>query len=145
MTNARRTISHADDWTRFLAWVADMPMPFTVAVMKGKGRSLDQNALLHKWFGEIARTREGHTLLDVKGECHKKYGVPIKMSDPQFAWVWSQTGAKLPYEKQCAYLASGVLNVSSTMTKAQLSQYMDEMSRDFTSQGVTLTQPEDRG
>jgi len=114
-----------------------------VVTIMPPGRSLDQNSLLHMWFSEVARQRDGVTLLDVKGEAHHKYGLPRKIaSDPQFAWVWSKTGALLDYEKQCKYLASGVLNVSSTMSKPDLKSYMDDFSRDYRQMGFVLTDPE---
>lgn len=142
MKPATRIIRDGEDASRFFAFLGNMNTPYTVSVAKGDKRSTNQNALLHKWFGEIALQIPGDTLIGVKGRCHRKYGLPIKMQDPQFAWVWEQTGAKLNYEKQCSYLASGVLNISSGMTKPQLSQYMDEMQRDYEDQGVILTNRE---
>ena len=105
-------------------------------------RSKEQNALLHMWFGEIARQRDGMTLLDVKGECHHKYGLVIRMSDPVFNWVWGKTGANLTYEKQCKYLASETIAVSSAMTVPELRGYMNDMSRDYRAEGFHLTDPE---
>lgn len=137
-----RTIRDGEEASRFFAFLGNMPYPYTASVVAGAKRSLDQNALLHVLFSEIAKQRDDMTLLDIKGECHRKFGLPIKLQDPQFAWVWEQTGAKLPYEKQCKYLASGVLNVSSRMTKPQLTQYIDEMVRDYREAGFTVTLPE---
>jgi len=119
-----------------------IPLPFTVTVGPAGVRTLSQNALLHKWFGEVAKQRGDVDMLDVKGECHQKWGLAIKRRCPQFAWIWAQTGAKLPHEKQCKLLASGNLNVSSSMTKPELSEYMDAMSREYRQRGFSLTDPD---
>ena len=94
-------------------------------------RTLSQNALIHVWFDEIAKHRGDVTAFDVKGELHRKFGLPIRLRNPQFAWVWHQTGAALDYEKQCKLLACGVLNVSSGMTKKELKEYADEIQREY--------------
>lgn len=119
-----------------------IPLPFTVTVGPAGARTLSQNALMHKWFGEVAKQRGDVDMLDVKGECHQKWGLAIKRRCPQFAWIWAQTGAKLPHEKQCKLLASGNLNVSSSMTKPELSEYMDAMSREYRQRGFRLTDPD---
>jgi len=108
----------------------------------GESRTGQQNRTLHMWFGEIAKQCGDRSAIDVKGECHRTWGLAIKMRDPQFAWVWEKTGAHLGYEKQCSLLASGVLNVSSSMTAKELSEYLDDMSRHYRTNGYYLTDPE---
>lgn len=108
-----------------------------VVTIRNRSRSLEQNALLHLWFGEVARQSEGETLISIKGQAHRKYAVPIKLaSDEKFAWVWKQTGALMDYERQCKFLASGVLNISSGMTKAELQSYLDAFSKDYRGGGI---------
>jgi len=108
----------------------------------GERRTAQQNRTLHMWFGEIAKQQADLDANEVKGMCHRRWGVAIKLRDPQFAWIWGHSGARLPYEKQCKLLASGVLNVSSSMSVDELSEYMDSMSRHFRSDGVMLTDPD---
>lgn len=108
----------------------------------GKSRTAQQNRTLHMWFGEIAKHQADLDAIEVKGICHRRWGLAIKLRDPQFAWIWERTGARLSYEKQCKLLASGVLNVSSSMSVDELSEYMEAMSRHFRSDGVALTDPE---
>lgn len=143
MTTTREIITE-DQAKRLSEYLVGLPVPFTVTWKEGRVRSLNQNALLHKWFREVAQHKGDVTPDEVKGQCHRKYGLAIKLEDPQFAWVWDQTGAKMPYEKQCALLASGILTVSSTMTTAELTTYMDAMQRDYMQEGVRLTIPEER-
>jgi len=109
---------------------------------KGETRTAAQNRTLHMWFGEVARHQGDVDADDVKGMCHRRWGLTIRLRDDVFAWMWKHTGANLPYEKQCKYLASGALNVSSAMNADELSEYLDSMSRHFRSEGVRLTDPE---
>lgn len=105
-------------------------------------RTSQQNRTLHMWFGEIAKQLTDLDAFDVKGICHREWGLAIKLRDPQFAWIWDRSGAHLTYEQQCKLLRSGVLNVSSSMSVDELSEYMDGMSRHFRADGVHLTDPE---
>lgn len=119
------------------------PVDAVVNIRESKeSRTAQQNRTLHMWYGEIAKHNEDLDALEVKGMCHRKWGLTIKTRCPQWAWVWERTGAKMPYEKQCKLLASGVLNVSSSMTVDELSEYLEAMGRHFRSEGVPLTDPE---
>ena len=140
---ATRTIRHPEDWVSFCAWLQDHPNPYPFRICEGAGRSLSQNALLHMWFGQIAAQRSDVSLDDVKGEMHRRFGLDIRLRNPQFEWVWNQSGAKLSYEKQCAALGSGVFGVSSGMTTKELKKYLDALHAYATEQGWRLTIPED--
>ena len=138
-----RTITTAEQAKKLADALTGLSVPYTVTVREGKVRSLDQNALLHKWFGEIAKQGD-MSASEVKGCCHHEYGLPIRLRDPQFAWLWNNSAAKLPYEKRCAVLASGQFQISSRMNTKELSEYMDAMDRTYTGLGVHFTKPEDR-
>ncbi|MEM6465601.1 MAG: hypothetical protein AAF679_03720 [Pseudomonadota bacterium] len=124
--------------------MGNQALPCTVTVKEGALRSLSANALLHRWYADVARHLGDMTAGAVKGVCHHKYGLPIRLQDDQFQWVWSRSGALLSYEKQCAALGSGTFGISSKMTTKELKSYMDEMQRDYAEQGVRLTDPEAR-
>ena len=140
-----RRVMTPEQAERLAAYVVGLSLPFTITIGSGKSRTVSQNALLHKWYGEVARHLGDRDMIHVKGECHHKYGLPIKRRCEQFAWVWKQTGEKLTYEQQCKYLASGVLNISSSMNVTELTEYMTAMKNDYAEQGVYLTDPELRG
>jgi hypothetical protein len=106
-------------------------------------RSNLQNALLHMHFGEIARQRGDCTMIDVKGEMHKRYGLAIRLRDPQFAWLWERTGARMNHEQQERFLASEAIAFSSAMSKPELKEYMDAMQLDMRAEGYVLTDPDD--
>lgn len=77
----------------------------------------------------------------VKGELHREIGLAIRLRNPGFAWVWDQTGAQMDYERQCRFLASGVLNVSSGMTTTELREYLDAIKAKAAEAGWALTEP----
>lgn len=138
----RRVIQSPDDYGRLQAFLANMPMPYTLTVSQGKGRTLSQNSLLHKWFGEIAKQRGDMSMTDIKGQAHRKFGLAIRLRDEQFAYVWRRCSLGMNYEQQCKLLASGILSVSSAMTVKELTEYMDAMAADYRAEGVFLTDPE---
>lgn len=143
MTGQTVTICGPAQRERALSIVARAPEGSRVHVTDAKEqRTTQQNRTLHMWFGEIATQQADLDATEVKGMCHRRWGLAIKLRCPQFAWVWSNSGAHLSYEQQCSLLASGVLNVSSSMTVDELSEYLDAMSRHFRSDGVYLTDPE---
>jgi len=139
----QRSVTTPEQAQALAQWLTGLRLPYTLTVREGKVRSLDQNALLHKWYGEIARQRDDTTVSDIKGQCHHEYGLPIRLRDKEFAWLWNNSAANLTYEQRCKVLASGQFQISSKMTTAELSEYMDAMSRDYSARGIQLTRPED--
>lgn len=126
---------------RLAEWVEHLPIPFTLTMREGKVRSLSQNALLHKWFGEIAK--QTHSTADqVKRECKFYQGCPILMAeDPQFVAFLSNL-SKLTTEQKIA--AMDYISVSSVMTTKQLGAMCDAVQAKYLPQGIRLTQPEEK-
>jgi hypothetical protein len=111
-----------------------------VIIRDGK-RSLDQNALLHMWMGEVAKQRDGMTLMDVKAEANYEYGIPIlRADDPAYSWFIDRLN--LPYDKMLKAIKKGLVPCTSLMTKPQLTQYLDAFGRDMRQEGYALTDPE---
>lgn len=133
-----------EEANRIAQWVEGLSLPFTLTVTEGKLRTLSQNALVHVWFDVVSKHKGDVTLKTVKGQCNHKYGLPVRLQDPQFEWVWVRSGGLLTYEQQCSFLSSETIAVTSAMTAPQLRGYLDEMQRDYAAEGITLTTPEDR-
>lgn len=131
----------AQDAGRLAEWVEGLPIPFTLTMREGKVRSLNQNALLHKWFGEIAK--QTHSTADqVKRECKFYQGCPILMAeDPQFVAFLSHLKS-LTVEQKIA--AMDYISVTSVMNTKQLSAMCDAIEAKYLPQGIRLTQPEDK-
>tara|TARA_R110000772_G_C13177610_1_gene427695 strand:+ start:65 stop:484 length:420 start_codon:yes stop_codon:yes gene_type:complete len=131
----------AQDAGRLAEWVEGLPIPFTLTMREGKVRSLNQNALLHKWFGEIAK--QTHSTADqVKRECKFYQGCPILMAeDPQFVAFLSHLKS-LTIEQKIA--AMDYISITSVMTTKQLGAMCDAVEAKYLPQGIRLTQPEDK-
>lgn len=134
-----RTATTAQEAGRIAEWVEGLTLPFTLTVREGKLRTNPQNALVHKWFGEIAK--QTHESVDqVKRECKFYQGCPILMADdPQFVSFVSNFSHRTVEEK-VAFM--DFVSVTSVMTTKQLSAMCDAVQRKYLGQGVRLTDPE---
>lgn len=142
------------------AYLLRLPKPigkgvYTITIKEGRTRTLNQNAILHKWFGEIATHFGDRTANNVKATCNVDYGVNIRCRDPVFNFIWTNSIAPLPYEKQVAFFekqyrrvegedSKPVLYMTSVLTVPELTEYMNAMQQDYLAQGVPLTIPEER-
>jgi hypothetical protein len=108
----------------------------------GKDRSLDQNALSHAWYQQLAREMPQHDALGWKCECKLLHGVPIlRAEDGEFRTFYDAAIKKsLSYEEKLA--AMRFVPVTSLMTSVQLSKYLEAMQHHFAKQGVVLEFPE---
>jgi hypothetical protein len=127
---------------RVASMITGLPLPFTITIGDGDKRTLSQNALIHKWFGQIAAHYGDMTAMEVKGECHVAYGVPIRRRDPVWSRVWERMFDGLTYEQQCFLFERGILAMTREMTVKQLTEYMDAMQAHYRAQGVSLLDPE---
>lgn len=109
----------------------------------GKARSLDQNAISHCWYEQLARELREYDELGWKCHCKLNYGVPIlRAEDEQFREFYDSTiKDTLTYEQKIQ--AMKYLPVTSLMTKPQLSKYLETMQEAFVRQGVVLEFPKE--
>lgn len=114
-----------------------------VTTKQGMGRSLDQNALSHAWYNEIA-IQTANTPENVKCECKLRFGVPIlRAEDPDFREMYDAAiRQRLTYEQKL--VAMRYLPVTSNMTKPQLSRYLEHIQMSYAEQGVIVDFPEER-
>lgn len=110
-----------------------------VSIRKGKGRSLDANAVTHVWYDQIARERGDTTAAEVKCYCKLHFGVPILRSeDDEFREQYDALiRARFTYEEKLKVME--FLPVTSRMSTDQMNRYRDEMQRYFAEHGVVLT------
>lgn len=113
-----------------------------VSVKPGIGRSLDQNALSHAWYNEIA-IQIADTPENVKCECKLRFGVPIlRAEDPDFREMYDNSILRnLTYEQKLK--AMRFIPVTSNMTKAQLSRYLEHIQQSYAQQGVVVQFPDE--
>jgi len=113
-----------------------------VKVTSGRKRSLDQNAIAAVWYEQVARELREGSALDVKCECKLTIGVPILRSeDADFREAYDGVLKGLTYEQKL--VAMRAWPVTSLMTKAQLSQYLEKMQEAYAGR-VALTFPESK-
>lgn len=110
----------------------------------GQDRSIDQNAISHLWYGQLARELREDDALGWKSFCKLNYGVPIlRAEDDEFRQFYD--GAirmSLTYEQKL--VAMKYLPVTSEMKKHQLSKYLEAMQVAFLQRGVRLEFPEQK-
>lgn len=107
----------------------------------GKARSLDQNAISHAWYEQIARELREDDVTGWKSYCKLHHGVPIlRAEDEEFREAYDSTIKGMTYEQKLKVMR--MLPVTSLMTKAQLSKYLEAMQDDFHTRGVRLEFPE---
>ncbi|WP_136420313.1 hypothetical protein [Herbaspirillum sp. ST 5-3] len=111
-------------------------------VKTGKDRSLDQNAISHVWYEQLSRELPEEDALGWKCFCKLYFGVPLmRAEDEEFREFYDAAIKKsLTHEQKLA--AMKYLPVTSHMTTAQLSKYLEAMQQHFIKHGVMLEFPE---
>lgn len=108
-------------------------------------RTSAQNRLAHLWFGDIARAMVGMSEVEVKAECNLIYGRPILARDDT---EWEAAFGYLfdSLNKRAKLKAIRILDIPFTrrMSVKQLTEYLDQMQRDYAEIGVVLTDPDAR-
>jgi hypothetical protein len=112
-----------------------------ISFKAGRDRSLDQNAIGHVWYEQLARELREFDALGYKAFCKLHFGVPIlRAEDEQFREFYDQAiKTSLSYEQKLD--AMKFVPVTSLMTSDQKSRYLMEVQKHFASQ-VRLEFPE---
>jgi len=106
----------------------------------GKDRSLDQNAISHAWYQQLANELREEDALGWKCQCKLRIGVPLLCSeDEEYRAACYAVIKPLSYENRL--IAMRHWPVTSLMTKPQLSKYLEMMQADFAKRGVLLEFP----
>lgn len=117
-----------------------------VKIVAGKSRSVEQNAVLHGWFGQVARELREDDERGVKRFCKLHFGVPIlRAEDPEFRDAYDRVVRPLPYESKL--VAMDILPVTSVMTTTQLDKCMTDIQDHYANPkhgGVILKYPKER-
>lgn len=105
-------------------------------------RSLDQNAISHAWYAEIAKALDSDNAECWKCYCKLHHGVPIlRAENAEFRKVYDEAIKGLSYEKKLQIMK--ILPVTSLMNTTQLSAYLEAVQADFMDKGVMLTFPDE--
>lgn len=111
-----------------------------VKVKTGKARSLDQNAISHCWYDQMAREDRQYDTQGHRRYCKLHHGVPIlRAEDSDFRKFYDSALLGLTYEQKLQ--AMDFVPVTSQMTKPQLSKYLEAVQADYGKRGVWLEFP----
>lgn len=105
-----------------------------MTIRTGKDRSLDQNAISHCFYEQLARELKEDDALGWKSFSKLTFGVPIlRAEDSEFRTFYDAAIKNtLSYEQKLD--AMKYLPVTSLMTKPQLSKYLEAMQAHFADQ-----------
>lgn len=114
-----------------------------ISVKEGKGRSVEQNAVMHGWFAQVARELREDNARGVKRFCKLHFGVPIlRAEDEDFRAAYDRVIKPLPYADKL--VAMDILPVTSEMTTIQLEACMTDIQDHYAKPehgGVKLVYP----
>ena len=105
----------------------------------GKDRSLEQNALLHKWFGEVSEQRGDCTPGEVKMDCKRRFFIPILRGDDEAFNAMMKDLSGMAEDAKLKLIE--LLPVTSICTVKQMRRGMDDMFMTLSADGVVLTDP----
>ena len=99
-------------------------------------RNIDQNALSHVWYGQIAK-ESGDAAIDVKAYCKLHFGVPIlRGEDHEFRAGYDKLVKPLSYADKLDVMRW--FPVSSLMKQGQFARYMQDIQNHYGNQGIVL-------
>ena len=103
-------------------------------------RSLDQNALSHALYSQIAAQIEDQTVNDIRAECKLRHGVPIlRAESDEFRAKYDKVIKPHDYETKLSLMEW--LPVTSLMNKPQFSEYIDTVIREYSKVGISIVMP----
>lgn len=139
-----RIVTSEHERRMFIKLVEGQKMPFTASTVQGKSRTWLQNKLQRKWCDEIAEQLGDRTTEEVRGYCKLTLGVPIRRrDDAEFCEIYDRIIKPLPYEAKLALMMLPIdFPVTRDMKTGQKTEYLDQVFRHFSEQGVILTIPE---
>jgi len=113
--------------------------PATVQFIK-PGRSLSQNSMFYALYTQIAEQQEDNAIIDVRRHCKLHYGVPIlRAADPDFCDFYDANSKGMDYEAKLLLMT--YFEVTSLFNKAQGTEYIDTVIREYSKAGISLINP----
>ena len=137
-----RAIRTEHDRAEVIRLIQGRQLPFTVNVVKGAPRSIEQNQLQRMWLNE-AQEQGDQTAEEYRAYCKLHLGVPILRNENEtFRQQYENTIRPLPYEAKLEVMKVPIdLPVTRIMTSKQKAQYLDAMYQHFRGLGMQLTEP----
>jgi hypothetical protein len=115
--------------------------PITIEIVPEK-RNLDQNAMIYALYTQIASQKQDMTVGDIKRHCKLHIGIPIlRQHDEQFRKFYNEALLHREYEVKLA--AMDYMPVTSIMNKKVCAEYITELMRYWSEQGIYIQLPGD--
>lgn len=140
-----RIIETEHDRKMLIRFLEGQKLPMTVNISAGGLRTAKQNRLQRLWMQEIAEQKGDVTPEEVRGYCKLTMGVPIlRNENEEFREKYDRVVKPLPYEVKLALMQEPLdFPVTRLMSVKQQTAYLDAVHRQFSEQGVILTDPGD--
>ena len=140
-SSLRRVGAALVDFLRLLAaavLAGGLPVEVVIRFYKTK-RSVAQNRLAFKWYGERAK-QLGTSRRWERAYCKLHHGTPILLAaSDDFNDVFGRIIQGLPYLDQMRLIER--LSVTRYFSAAQFTEYLNDIQRESAEQGLVLTQP----
>ena len=138
-----RVIKSAAERDSFITLLKSKKIPYTVSVVDGRKRSVEQNRLQRLWLNEAAEQLGEYTAEEYRAYCKAWFGLPILIGEnAEFRDAYNKTIRKLTYEEKLIAMAAPIdLPVTRIMSVGQKKRYLDDMYIHFSGLGVQLTEP----
>lgn len=139
-----RAVKNPDDLGLLKVYLDGKKRPFTVEITDGRNRSIEQNRLAFKWYGEIS-DQTGEDREEVRARCKLEIGVPImRRASERFRSTYDRVIRPLHHADKLALIRDTEMPVTSLMKVSEMSEYMDLVFRRHAEFGIELTVPPDR-
>ena len=113
----------------------------TLSLTHGKKRSLDQNAISHAWYQQVANELREDTPLMVKSFCKLHMGIPIlRAESDDFREKYDRAVKPMSYPDKLTLMEW--FPVTSLMTTPQISEYLENVQGHYRGR-VALEFPDD--
>ena len=123
---------------------------FTLTLNTGKKRTLSQNALSHRWYGQVADETKEYTAAEVKATCKLNVGLPIlrgmdhEEMSKEVAELCAYCEKYLDYQTYEAKIAAfQFLPCTSLMNTGQLSEYLQGVHDNYAKRDIALRFPDE--
>ena len=116
--------------------ISSTKLPFRVEIKSGE-RTLDQNALAFRWYGQIWKQGREMDTVQARRFCKWHFGCPIKAAkDDQFAAFIATLESRYPYDELLGTM--DFVDVTRDFDTRQFSEYLTTMQSHFRVRGIWL-------
>lgn len=139
-----RIVENEAQRAQVVRFLSQMQPPFTVTMIKGKHRTVNQNRLQRMWCNEIAEQLGDRTPEEVRGEMKLTIGVPILRAENEaFCEKYDRIIRDFPYETKLELMMEPMdFPVTRLMSTKQKALYLDGMEMWAAKRGLMLTVPD---